>query len=170
MEREIDQARTTILENLGETVGQKNFGLVQTATAFGLVPLLNGEAIASEQYQELPEKTKSEYEAQHNLLQEDLNRTLREVREVEKAGQDKLTALARELANLVVTQHMSDLNHKYAPFANIMSYLNELQADIVDNLSTFLPASTDGNSEFDDTDSYTSRTTLLIASGATKST
>jgi len=146
IEREIDQARTQILQTLDESAKQNNFGLMQTATGFGLVPLLDGEAIEPEEYQQLPETTRSEYESRHSALQEDLNRAFREVREVEKSGEDKIAALAEELANSVVTQHLSDLNEKYAPYANVMSYLDELRADIVKNVREFLPPSTDGAS------------------------
>jgi lon-related putative ATP-dependent protease len=147
VEQEVDQARTHILQKLDAKAGEHDFGLVQTASGFGLVPLLDGEALTPEQFHALPQDEKNKYESQLGELQEDLNRSLRDVRELEKSGQEKMRTMTRELADALVTQQLSDLNQEYATYPNVIAHLLALRADIVDNIGDFLPTSVGDSAE-----------------------
>ncbi len=143
----IEEERNKILAEL-ETVARENdFGLVQSATGLGLVPVKDGKMLSPEEYQKLTPQDRQAYEAKHSDLQEHLNRSLRALREVEKSGQEKLGSLARKVADSLIGEHLRELEEEYADFDDITAFLKALRDDMVDNVAAFRPEGAEADSQ-----------------------
>jgi predicted ATP-dependent protease len=139
MAQELDQARNEVLKKMGETAKAHGFALMQAATGLGVVPMVDDQMVTPEQFGQLPEEVRSKFEADLPEVQQALERTMREVRAMEKAAKKKMRALSRQVADSVVGDHMNDLLEEYAAFDQVVQYLGEVRNDIVENVSDFRP-------------------------------
>ncbi len=134
---EMEKARNATLQQLDAEVSQRGFALVQTAMGLVVAPVVDGQVLGPEQYAQLADEVKSGFEAHRQDLQQELEHAMRKVRGLEKATKEKLRALDGEVANFVVGDYIDDLKERYAAFAEVIEYLEEVRKDIVDNVSDF---------------------------------
>ena len=137
--QELDQARNEALKKMGDTAKAHGFALMQAATGMGVVPMVDDQMVAPEQFGQLPEEVMSKLEADLPEVQQALERTMREVRAMEKAAKQKMRALSRQVADSVVGDYVNDLLEEYAAFDQVVQYLGEVRNDIVENVSDFRP-------------------------------
>lgn len=135
-----DTARNSLLAKLSAMAEERSFGLIQTATGIVLVPVLDGQPIGPDKYDSVPAETRQKWEAEHPALQQELGRTLRELRALSKSSHEQLRALTREVTDFVVGDHIDDLEDKYQGFEAVLTYLKAVRQDIVDHVADFRPA------------------------------
>ena len=137
--QELDQARNEVLKKMEDTAKAHGFALMQAATGLGVVPMVDDQMVTPEQFGQLPEEVRSKFEADLPEVQQALERTLREVRAMEKAAKQRMRAFSRQVADSVVGDHIDDLLEEYAEFDQVVQYLGEVRSDIVENVSDFRP-------------------------------
>jgi lon-related putative ATP-dependent protease len=134
-----EAARNRLLTQLSAAAEARGFGLLQTATGIVLVPVLDGQPVSPDKYDSVPAQTRQKWEAEHPALQQELGRTLRELRGLNKSSQEQLRALTREVTDFVVGEHIDDLEEKYQRFEPVLDYLKAVRQDIIDHVSDFRP-------------------------------
>jgi predicted ATP-dependent protease len=122
---------------LERKVNELGFTLLRTPAGTGVAPVLNGQVLTPEAYQQLDESTRKEIGQRQELLQQEMNETVRAVRELEKAAKRRLQDYDREIANYAVGHLIADLREKYGHLPEIPEYLAAAQADIVNNVGGF---------------------------------
>ena len=135
--REMERARNQRLKELETEVSRQGFALVQTAMGLVVAPVVEGQVVGPDQYAQLPEETRTDFEARRQDLQHELEYAMREVRGLEKKGKDQMRILDQEVANFVVGDCIDDINEKYADFDEVIQYLSEVRKDAVENIADF---------------------------------
>jgi len=135
--REAQEQRNQAFGQLEQQVNERGFALFKTATGMGLAPVLNGQILTPEAYQQLDEGTRKEIEAREQLLQGEMGEPMRSIRELEKATKRRLQDFDRSIAGSVVGHLLEELRQKYGQLAEIPEYLAAVQTDIVDNVDGF---------------------------------
>jgi lon-related putative ATP-dependent protease len=135
--REMEETRNVTLKQLDADVSRRGFALMQTATGLVVAPVVDGQALGPEQYAQLPDDVKSNFEAHRQDLQYELDHAMREVRTLEKKAKEKIRALDREVAGFVVGDYIDELKEKYTTFSEVIEYLEEVRKDIVENVADF---------------------------------
>jgi lon-related putative ATP-dependent protease len=135
--RDLQEQRNAEFSNLEHKVNERGFTLLKTATGLGIAPVLNGQVLTPEAYQQLDESTQQEIEARQQLLQSEMAETMRKIRDMEKASKRQLQEYDREIAVASVGHFIDELCSKYASLEEVPGYLAEIQADIVDHVEAF---------------------------------
>ncbi len=125
--RELDARRTELLRLLDETARQQGFALLRAPTGMGIAPAKKGEPLSEEQFAALPESEREAINQRGELLQEALERTMRQVREVDEAAQAHLSSLDQEIAAATVKPFFDKLSPQYAAWPDVLAYLAGIQ-------------------------------------------
>jgi len=87
--RDLEEKRGAALKALNEYVQTKGFTLIQTPMGLIIVPVVNGETLNPEQYEKLDAATKEGYEAMRPDMQQHLEKTMLQVRDLEKEAKER---------------------------------------------------------------------------------
>jgi lon-related putative ATP-dependent protease len=135
--REVQEQSSQEFSQLERRVNDRGFTLVKTATGFGIAPVLNGQVLTPDAYQQLDSGTRQDIEGREELLQSEIAGAMRRVRDVEKKGKHQVADLDRQIAEFAVAHFIQELKEKHGHIAEVMRYLEDLQAHIVDNADQF---------------------------------
>lgn len=98
----------------------------------------NGEAMTSEEFEQLPAAQQEETENAIAELHEELQHTLLELREWERNNAKQLQALNDEVALEVISKQVNKLKHAYPNSSKLQHYFDDMLKDICSNLDAFL--------------------------------
>jgi lon-related putative ATP-dependent protease len=135
--RVMQEQRNTQFAQLEHKVNERGFTLLKTAMGLGIAPVLNGQALTPEAYEQLDETTRHDIEARQKLLQGEMAETMRSIHDLEKRTKARLQEFDREIADFAVGHLIEDLSSKYGHLPEIPEYLNSVQADVVENVAGF---------------------------------
>lgn len=140
----IQKKRDSLLAELQEEAAQMGFSVEATPVGIASVPLTReGKAYTREEYDALSDEQKQNIKQRGGKLQESINQFISRSRNLEKEAQDSLRDLDREIALFAVGHLLQDLRAKYercegfGDCAEILSYLNGVENDIVERLDDF---------------------------------
>jgi lon-related putative ATP-dependent protease len=135
--REMQENRNGAFSQLEHKVNERGFTLLRTAMGLGVAPVLNGQVLTPEAYQQLDEPTRKDIEERQKLLQSEMAQTMRGIRDLEKNTKRQLQDFDREIADFAVSNLMVELQEEYGHLEEVPEYLAAVQADIVDNVGGF---------------------------------
>jgi len=115
----------------------KGFSLRKTISGLVVTPVKKtGEPLTEQEYELLEERMKQKIEEIGSVLQEKLNDAVRMVRETEKLVKEQLSRLEKEAALSAVGHLIDEIKAKYKD-ERILSYLEAVKEDILENLESF---------------------------------
>jgi lon-related putative ATP-dependent protease len=135
--RNMQEKRNEAFVGLEHKVNERGFTLLKTAMGMGIAPVLNGQVLSPEAYQQLDEATRQDIEERQQKLQTEMAETMRSIRDLEKTTKRQLQEYDREIADYAVKHLIEELDEKYGHLEEIPEYLAAVQADIVDNVEGF---------------------------------
>ncbi|MDI7276823.1 MAG: ATP-binding protein [Anaerolineae bacterium] len=118
----------------------RGYAMLRTPQGIGFAPLVDGQIISPEQFQQLPQDRRERIESDLAALQGELEAAVREMRQAEKAAREEVRQVSRQVALLATEDRLHELREKYAQHEEVISYLEALQDDIVENVADFVPA------------------------------
>jgi lon-related putative ATP-dependent protease len=116
----------------------RQIGVVPTPSGIAFVPLHEGEAINSEQFEKLPKDEQVQIRGKIEDLTARLQRVMRSTPKRAREMRQKMRQLEREVVNLAVTGLVDELLQKYAHLPDVVGHLKKMQEDIVENVRLFL--------------------------------
>lgn len=135
--RELADQRGERLRQLEATVRKQGFALINTPTGMGIAPARDGQPITQEQFDALADTEKEAINESGQALQEVLERTMRQVREIEEAAQTRLANLDQEVAAMAIRPMFEKLAAECAEWADVLAYLASVQAHIAEHADNF---------------------------------
>ncbi len=138
--------RDGLVETLREQVGEDGLTVVRTSTGLSIVPLVEGRAMTNDEIDQLPVNEQSEWQKKSQNWDEELDDTVRKIRDLDTKTSDEMNELEREIASSSINQKYEELKTKYADHEQVVGYLEKSFDDVVDNLSDFFPGEKDDSS------------------------
>jgi len=135
--RELDEARTARFQQLEARMIERGFALLRTPAGLVIAPVIDGQALSREQYEGLPAEKKAALEELRPELQRDLEKTLREVRGLEREAKAKLRRLDQETADYTIGHRFEDLRVKYAEIEGLLQFVDAVHKDILEKVEQF---------------------------------
>lgn len=132
-----------LMSELNKVAEEMGFLLRRTSTGFISLPVIDGQTISEESFEELPEEKQLEIESNSALLQEKASEITSKIKKREKNAQKQIKELERKLALYVMGDLIWDLAHQYEEHEVIINYLKEVQEDIINNLEDYKTTSSD---------------------------
>ena len=138
IERDVKDRQEKAFTELAEEAQKKEIALVQTPTGIIMAPLRKGEVMHPQEFEKLPE-------AEHQLIESTIAELQKHVQEVllqfpkwGQEGREKLRELNAEVAAFAVGHLIEDLQKKYLDLARVVSFLNDVQRDVIEHVEEFL--------------------------------
>ena len=114
--------------------------LTETPTGYAFTPVDDKhDSISPEQFNKLDNATQEKYQNDIIKLQQQLQKILRKFPVWRKESKRKLQALNRDMAEMAVNHSIDELKTKYAEHEQILAYLHDVYADILNHVSDFIP-------------------------------
>ncbi len=143
-ERRVQEALAPVMETRSRTLEMLQntataLGFAVNATPMGLLaaPLrADGQPMAQEEFVQLPKELHDEIEARGERVQEALNSTLRQLRQLDAQARQAVTLLDEEITNSVNGPSLEEMKQAFGEFG-MAAHLEALAEDIVKNLETF---------------------------------
>lgn len=120
------------VQNLAKDEG---FTLQITPQGIFTMPMKNGTPLSPEEYQSLSEEDKKALETKNKKVIEEINRTLRNIKKIERDALIELNKLDIELVKFLLTNLSAEIKSLFNNEPNILSYINEVEEEILSKIN-----------------------------------
>jgi lon-related putative ATP-dependent protease len=134
---QLAEERQREFSQLERYAAERGFSLVRTSSGVAIVPVVEGKALSTEEFNALPRATREHLENESRQVQMALNSTTRTTRRLERAARDRVQRLDREVANYATLPVFDELREVYSDFPAVVQYLSEVQRDVIEHLDDF---------------------------------
>jgi lon-related putative ATP-dependent protease len=139
LEEELEERQEEAMGRIRDMAKEKDVVLLQTPTGFTLAPFRDGKPMGPNEFQELPAKERARIEADINALQTEMRKVLHQMPLWKKRSDEQVEALNREMAGAAIQSLIDALSEKYQELPAVVSYLEQVQADVVEHFRQFMP-------------------------------
>ncbi|MCB0061181.1 MAG: AAA family ATPase [Caldilineaceae bacterium] len=140
LEMELQEAQQEQLNKLQEQARERGLTLLRTPGGLVFAPYKDGEVLAPEAFEQLPEDEQTRLKAEVEVLQEQLQKVLYQMPKLERDIRNRLRELNQEVSGFVLDELMNDYYEKYATLPAVVDFFKAIQADVSENLADFLNA------------------------------
>lgn len=134
----LDAKRKKLVTELNEKAMEEGFVIQKTPIGLFIVPVVDGKPVSDQEFVALDKDRKEQIEEKREELKSNLVNTMRQVGELEEKIKEEVKRLDREVARYALG-HLADiLKDKYKDAPLVGKYLEEVEEDILDNLSQFM--------------------------------
>ncbi|MEA1974475.1 MAG: ATP-binding protein, partial [Bacillota bacterium] len=127
-----------ILIELNELGKVYNFEFKQSEKGIISIPLLDGEAMSEEEYNNLTDEEYDEMKENSEKLQVETADIFNKFREIEKDYRETIKKLNKSLGQRIISYNFIELRNKYNNNESVISYLDLLEEDIVNHINQFI--------------------------------
>jgi lon-related putative ATP-dependent protease len=125
---------------------KQGIALLHTPMGFSFAPVRDGEVLAPEEFEALPEKEQERLESQTEELQRRLQETIAQFRTWAKEARAQVRELLREITTAAVEHLLDDLRGRWAKRPAVVAHLDAVQADVVENVEDIVGLAEDAHS------------------------
>ena len=112
IKQEYEEKRTILLEKLNQQSIKHGFQVKSAQNGIYMMPILNGKAIAEEEFDKLDESIKKEFEDKSNIVQEQIFAAISEIKLIEKEADRKIEEWQSNVALLTINLHINAYKSK----------------------------------------------------------
>ncbi len=135
--KDFQTQRDELLDQLNEDAQKQGFKVKTTNAGIYFLPVVEGKTINEQEYGDLEENLKHEINEKSNLLQMETMEIIRQIKNIERDAEEKVTEWENKIALFAVGMHINDLKEKYKDYSKILAYLEAVQEDILKNVDDF---------------------------------
>jgi len=135
--QEFQDKRSVLVEKLNVAAEKQGFKVKTTPNGIYFLPIVNGEAISEEEFNDLEDIEKNKIMAKSGKIQLKTMDTIRKIKELEKKAETEVKDWENQTALFAVGVHINEVMDKYKEYPKIINYLYDVQKDILDNLDKF---------------------------------
>ncbi len=134
----INKERENIVGQVNESAAKQGFSIQIGPTGLIIIPVIDGKSLTQEEFEALPKETQGGIIQRREALDIDLRSGFRQVRELGAKEMEVVTQLNSEIALYAIGHLLTGLKEKYEKISDVISYIDSVQKDILDNLGIFL--------------------------------
>jgi len=136
--QEIQEQQQHIFEDLQKKADEKNLTVLRTPAGLVFAPVRDGEVIPPDEFKKLPEEEQARIKHDAEELQTESQKIFQKIPVWEREMREKLKDLNREVTSFTVGPLINELRNKYEDAPDVVSYLNVVEKDIIDNAQALL--------------------------------
>jgi len=130
--RTIEEERQKLFSQLNKRAQEQGFILRSAPIGLITVPVVNGKPLSDQEFMALNPKEKEEIQRKREKLSADLRSAMRQLRGLE------IKNVNRDVALNATGHLLADLREDYKEFPEVVTYLEEVQDDMLGNLDQFI--------------------------------
>jgi len=136
--QELQEQQEKIFEQLQKKAQEKNLTIMRTPAGLAFAPVREGEVIEPEEFKKLPEDEQERIKQYGEELQKESQKIFQKIPIWQREMREKMKALNREVTSFTVGPMIEELRKKYEDIPDVVSYLDSLEKDIIDNAQSLL--------------------------------
>ncbi len=136
--RSIEEERSKLFAQLNKRAQEEGFLLQSTPMGILIIPVREGRPMSEKELVALSPRVKEEIQKRREKLRLELRSAMRQLRGLGRKNKEELQRLNREVALYTIGYLIADLTEKYQEFLEVKTYLEEVQNDILENLTQFI--------------------------------
>jgi len=144
---ELQEQRDALFTQLQTFARDQGFAIEITPAGIATVPLSLGRPLSSEEFQRLPAQRQQQLEQRSAAIQERIADTLRQIRQIQKEGTERVRQLDRDVALFTVGPHLDELREAYSDQPEVLAYLDQVQHDLPEHLDDFRSGESEGEQQ-----------------------
>ena len=144
LERSFDEKRDALMTEMSAVAEQHDFQVKTTNSGVFFMPVVDGKAVGEDDYDNLTEEQKDAIEKNSQMVQEKAGSILRELRDLDKESKKQLEQLDYKTGMFAIGHHVSEVQMKYQQYERVISYINDVQEDVLENISQFIEEEEEG--------------------------
>jgi lon-related putative ATP-dependent protease len=137
LRQQVQEQRNEFLNELREKARELDHAVELTPAGIAAVPMVDGERISQEEFEQLDEDKQEELREKGQKVQELASGTIRKVRQLDREARERTERMEREVALFAVGDLVEELARKYADFPRVVEFLDDVKADILENIELF---------------------------------
>lgn len=138
IKQEYEDRRTSLMENLNKEALKQGFFVKSAQNGIYMMPVINGKTIEEEEFEQLDEKVKKEFEDKSGIVQQQIIEVISEIKSIEKEVDKKIEEWQSNIALLTINVHINNIKSKFKRNKKITTFLNNVKNDILKNISLFI--------------------------------
>ncbi len=133
LEQEYAERQAAALKAVQQAAEKDGIALLRTPAGLAFAPVRDGEVVSREEIEKLSAQEQDQLGKRIEELQEQLQKSLRQVPAWQREARERQRQLDSEVAAVTVKDIYDDLSYKYAWLQEVTAYLTAVRADIVKN-------------------------------------
>jgi len=135
----IEEERAQLFAWINESANTKGFIVKPGPSGLLTIPTKDGKPLQQEEFQALPEEEQEEFQKKREELLADLRTMYHKVRDLDEKEKEAVDSLNQEVALNATGHRVAALKDKYTSIDPLITFIEAVQKDIVDNLPQFMP-------------------------------
>lgn len=127
-----------IFKKLEKAAEGQNIKINRTKTGYQTIPIMKKKPISPEEFLALPKKKQAKIEENISAVQSDIDATIREINKVNHTMNSRIEKLMEEVTLFVVKHRIDLIRDKHRQNKDVLNYLDDVQADILENVKDFI--------------------------------
>lgn len=142
---ELDGRKDALLRDLANRAKERGLAVVQGPGGLAVMPLdPSGNVLPPEAFAKLPDAERHSIAERLEVLEDELEATLRQVRAVDVEGSRTLQQLDRDTAAAEIKARLTPVIERFQGVPDVLDWLALVAADLLDHLDLFVPSGPDG--------------------------
>ncbi|MBD3609544.1 MAG: AAA family ATPase, partial [Gammaproteobacteria bacterium] len=141
MEDELNQKQSQAMDAIHKEAEQHNIRLFRTPGGYAFTPMQGDDVLSPSDFDALPAKEQKVIKGIIAQLQDKLADLFRQVPLWRKELIEQLRELERDTARSITDQLIEQLKARYLGEEKVLTYLDEVEKDVLNNVEDFLPGS-----------------------------
>jgi len=133
-----EERQDEMFDEMSVLADQYDFMLKSMESSIYFIPIINGEPVEDENYDVLSDDEKEMIEKNNQILQEKMAPLMREIHEMQKDCDKQVEELNRKVGMAAMGHSVETLIEKYKDYERAVSYVQDVQKDVLDNLDQFM--------------------------------
>lgn len=138
IKQEFEDKRSVLMEKLNKKSSEYGFQVKSSQNGIYMMPIMNGKAIAEDEFDKLDDQIKQEYENKSTIVQEHIMNAIVEIKSIERDSEKKIQEWQSNVALLTVNTHINYIKSKYKRNKKINKFLDDIKKDILKNIEHFI--------------------------------
>ncbi len=137
IENELKNRQQRAVSEIQEDAEKADIKLLRTADGFVFAPTQNNEILEPEQFNQLPEEQKRQFETLIEELETRLRRVLERFPLWAKESRNKVKEVNRDTLRITIHAPIHELEARYHDLPEVIKHLERMETDILDNINNF---------------------------------
>jgi lon-related putative ATP-dependent protease len=136
--RTVEEERQKLIGQITKQAQEQGFILQASPVGWLMIPVIKGKPVSDQEFMALEPKTRETIEKKRERLTDQFTSAMRQLKELEGKADEALKKLNRDVALFAIGHMVAGLKEEYKDFPDVIPYIDNVQSDILNNLSHFL--------------------------------
>jgi lon-related putative ATP-dependent protease len=136
-----------LFQKIEKFAADKNLQIVKSENEFETIPVVDGKPLTTEEFTNLSKRQKAAIEENIRLIHSQIANASVEVDKLKYALHTDVEKLMDETTRLVIKSRLDKLRSEFKDNHKILSHLEAVEQDIVENVNLFIPSEDSGAGE-----------------------